>query len=259
MLFFAAAIILIVLFLFFEYSVFVPGKKGLLVLMYHKVTAEQKPDRITVTANQFRQHLQYLQRRGYNSISLRQLITNDAQLPKKPLLLTFDDGYKDNLINMYPILKEFDMSCCIFLVPDFLNKAKYSNEFLCAEDIQKIDKSIVEFGLHGFDHTSYKNLSNEAIEDDLIKTKNAFEKMKISFFPAFAYPYGAYPKNDMLKQQKIFSIFEKQNIKVAFKIGNRINRLPLENRYLINRTDIRGTDSFFRFKQKVKKGRSKLL
>jgi hypothetical protein len=74
-----------------------------------------------------------------------------------------------------------------------------------------------------------------------------------------AYPYGGYPKKDEIKKCRMKNLFREKRINFALRIGNRINGWPLIDDYEIKRIDIRGTDSFFTFKTKLKKGRAKLF
>jgi hypothetical protein len=83
------------------------------VLMYHRVVPEAPTNShhgIWGTAQSFEQNLDSLKRRGYSSITFEQyqlFLFNEFTLPKKPVIPTFDDGYKDNYTCAFPLLKKF--------------------------------------------------------------------------------------------------------------------------------------------------------
>jgi peptidoglycan/xylan/chitin deacetylase (PgdA/CDA1 family) len=131
--------------------------------------------------------------------------------------------------------------------------------YLSVDEIKQMKPDVVEFALHSFDHKSYNNLSIIEIQTDIQKTKQNFDNLGIKYLPCHAYTYGAFPKKDETKRNEMYKILSQNNIELAFRIGGRVNKLPLENPYLIQRIDIRGTDSIFQFRAKLRTGRSKLF
>lgn len=86
------------------------------VLMYHHVSPT--PGLVTVSPGHFRQHMAGLAEAGYRSIGCDDLEAYLAgrPLPEKSVLITFDDGYLDNYIHAWPVLREFGLKAVIFLV-----------------------------------------------------------------------------------------------------------------------------------------------
>lgn len=225
-------------------------RQRLTVLMYHKIAADHTKDFLTVPSSDLETQFIYLQQQGYTSIPLSDLLAFVQQqkpLPDRPLLLTFDDGYRDNYEVMYPLLLKYNMKAVIFLVPSFLNTAGYLHK----ADLEAMDAQHIEFGLHSFDHKSYKTLSLKQLAADIVQTKNALSKEGIAFQPCLAYPYGAYPKRNIFKQRKFLEVLRHRGIAVAFRIGNRINALPLRRPLIVQRLDIRGDESLEKFKKKL--------
>lgn len=231
--------------------------------MYHKVSANGIRDFLTVSSDDLKAQFRYLQENGYNSIHLSELInyvSEQTPLPPKPVLITFDDGYSDNYNVMYPLLKKYGLKASIFLVPCFLKSResnnKNGNEYLTVDEIFSMNPQVVEFGLHSYDHKNYKELDDQELADDLQKCKNSLSSLGIKFQPCLAFPYGSYPKKKTLRQKKFFKTLQNNQIKVAFRIGNRINALPVKNPLLIQRLDIRGDESLKKFIKKLKFGKS---
>jgi peptidoglycan/xylan/chitin deacetylase (PgdA/CDA1 family) len=237
--------------------------KKLPVLMYHQVISNGSPDNLCITANEIEKHLQYICNKGYNCITVQQLIDHhyqNASLPGKPILLTFDDGYRNNFTNLYPLLLKYNLRATIFLNPFYiLQNAEEGKTILSVEEIQQVDTKHIEWGLHTYKHQSYNDLSLKEIVVDIKEIIDWFNEQQISFVPAHAYTYGAFPKKDAAKQAAIVDIFSASGIQLAFRIGNRLNKLPLKSPFKVQRIDILGTDGFGKFKRKLKYGAKYLL
>ena len=104
------------------------GDGSAAILMYHSVVDESlegfvDPDN-SVKVEQFRKQMAYLKKRC-NVISLEALlhaIENKTPLPKRTVVLTFDDGYRDNLTHAAPILKEYDLPATIFVCTGYIER-----------------------------------------------------------------------------------------------------------------------------------------
>jgi len=128
------------------------------------------------------------------------------------------------------------------------------------EELKQISNdSHIEIGLHSFLHRNYNDLAIPDMEEDLNNCLGTLSFYHIPFVRVLAYPYGSYPKKDQVLKEQMFTVFKSLNLDFALRIGNRINRYPLRQPYELTRIDIRGTDRFFIFKTKLKKGRAKLF
>ncbi|MDF2189623.1 polysaccharide deacetylase family protein [Paraflavitalea sp. CAU 1676] len=222
--------------------------------MYHKISADGQTDMLTVPVRDLEWQLHHLRQEGYRTISLSQLVNHLRQgtpLPEKPLLITFDDGYLDNFTNAYPVFRQLGMKANIFLVPSFID----TDTYLGVNDLKAMDPSLIEFGLHSFDHVNYRDLSKDAVLADLDKCKKGLTEKGIAFQPCLAFPFGAWPKKGAASQA-FFDALAEQKLSAAFRIGNRLNRLPLKEPLLIERLDIRGGITQKKFTRLVRKGKS---
>jgi hypothetical protein len=99
-----------------------PCKRGIPILMYHKIgdpPEGSKMPNLWVSTTTFRKQLDYLKKRGYTPILFKDLYAfwdGKKQLPEKPILLTFDDGYQNNYTAAAPILKEFGYPATLYVV-----------------------------------------------------------------------------------------------------------------------------------------------
>jgi peptidoglycan/xylan/chitin deacetylase (PgdA/CDA1 family) len=240
-----------------------PKPRGIRGLMYHKISID-KTDYLTVTTAQLESHLKYIQDAGYQYITSQQLVDfyyEKKPLPPNPILLTFDDGYVNNLELAYPILKKYNAKATICIPSDFVEKTngwdKGSDPILSLKQLKSLDPSVFELALHSHKHENYKNMSLPNIEKDIDLNIQFFEKNDISFTPVLAYPYGGRPSGKAYDD--MVNMFKNKSIKAAFRIGNGVNSFNTNDLYQLKRIDIRGSESFDVFKKKVAMGRDKLI
>ncbi|MBS1920873.1 MAG: polysaccharide deacetylase family protein [Bacteroidetes bacterium] len=230
------------------------------VLMYHKVSEHETPGRLNVSPKQLEKQFRYLWESGFKPISVQELldhISSGRQLPAKPVMITFDDGYESQFSNVYPLLLRYNMKAVIFLTAGFIQNANINSqsEYITIENILAMKQENVEYGLHTMEHKSYEELPLEEIEKDIKDLKLFFSLHEIPFVSCLAYTFGAFPRNDKEKRIMLFKLFEKEGIHLAFRIGNRVNVLPFKRKFLIQRIDIRGDDPSWKFKWMIRYGR----
>ncbi|MBS1689939.1 MAG: polysaccharide deacetylase family protein [Bacteroidetes bacterium] len=238
-----------------------PSIKGIPVLMYHRVWPGTN-DGLTISPEKLKQQWQYLKNEGCSTLSLSQfvdIVKNKLPYPKKSILLTFDDGYRNNLQYVYPLLKELNWSAAFFIIADTLTQTKDEPEInrkMNLQELKSLDPSIVQLALHGLHHEHFSRLTNEQIQEVLEQSIQAFEMSSLPFHKVLAYPYGDRPKN---KKQfdELKSWMKTNGIEAAFRIGNKVVKIPAPDVYEIKRIDIKGTDTMDQFRIKLKKGKLK--
>lgn len=105
------------------------NKNQLIILCYHRITKSGDETTVSIPGNcvdekQFDKQMNLL-RTLYNPISQEQLtnyVNGKESLPEYPILVTFDDGYKDNYTNAYPILRKYKIPATIFLTTGYTNR-----------------------------------------------------------------------------------------------------------------------------------------
>ena len=82
------------------------------IIMYHSVLRREKlRSKFIIRAQDFENDLKYLKNNGYTTIVMKDLINyiyEDKELPNKPIMLTFDDGYYNNYLYVFPLLKQYN-------------------------------------------------------------------------------------------------------------------------------------------------------
>ncbi len=240
-----------------------PPRRGLRVLMYHRVALDGR-DRATVTAAALERQVRWLRASGYALVSLRDVVRHArdrAPLPGRPVLLTFDDATADAHEVLLPLLRRLSAPAAVFAVPSFAGTARVhdgaTRRFASAEELRALAAAGVHVGLHGFDHADLSTLSPEDAAADVARCARALEDAGVPFEPALAYPYGAYPRKDPAARDAFLGALRAAGVEVAFRIGNRVNALPLRSALEVQRTEIRGDEPFWSFAWKVRKGRRK--
>lgn len=164
--------------------------RTVMVLNYHKVVDEHMS--LSVPLADFEQHMKWLQEYGYTSITpedLYEFIVNGRELPEKPVLITFDDGYKDNYTNAYPIMKKYGFKGTIFVVTGFLGV--YDN-YLTWEQAKELTDNGFSIESHTHNHKSMTEASDDDISRELAKSRDTI-KEKLGVEADFiAYPTGTY-------------------------------------------------------------------
>ncbi len=182
------------------------------IVMYHSVTP-QASGSYQITPAMFEADLQYLAAHGYETVSAAQLVdyTNGTgELPEHPVMLTFDDGFYNNLSIALPLLEQYDMCAVVSVVGTYtdVNAADDPHSdvysYLTWEDINALlDSGRLEIGSHTYDLHSMEQRAGCSImmgEDeetytallraDLQQLQSRMQEETGTLPIAFAYPYG---------------------------------------------------------------------
>jgi len=245
-----------------QFSIFIPATKGLPILMYHKVSADWN-DNLTISVKKLEKHFMYLSSHGYTCLPISKLLEKDQSLkPGKVFSLTFDDAYVNNLNYLYPLLEKYNFHCTIMLPVGFLGKTniwdKGNEPIMNFEQLLSMDSHFVSYGLHSYKHESLLNMSSSEVATDITTCMHELSLKGIAYLPVLAYPYGAYPR-DRVNKAAFAILLENLGIIYGLRIGNRVNKWPVKNRYEVKRIDIKGKDSLWKFKTKLQKGRVKMF
>jgi peptidoglycan/xylan/chitin deacetylase (PgdA/CDA1 family) len=179
------------------------------------------------------------------------------------VLLTFDDGTEDAHRLLGPLLARLGVPAALFAAPGLAGQARsddgHERRFCDGEALRQLAAGGVEVGLHAWEDADLTQLSPALVEADLRRCTAWLERERVRFAPALAYPLGAYPRQDPERRAAFLWAVGRAGVAVAFRIGNRVNRLPLQAPLEVQRTEIKGDDSFLVFAWKVRTGRLRAL
>jgi len=239
-----------------------PSIQGIPILMYHKVW-EGVNDSLTMTPEKLREQWLWLKEQGYNAIHLADFLraTKTGIYKEKSILITFDDGYTNNLQYAYPLLKELNWAATFFIIADNVDgtakrSIDASNRKMDLAELKQLDPATVQLGMHGYNHESFSDTKIEDIKNILEKSVHAFESSGLVFHKVLAYPYGARPKvaSEFSTLKKWMLEF---GMEAAFRIGNKPCAMPAPDIFEIKRIDIKGADTIKDLTIKLRKGKLK--
>lgn len=196
------------------------------IVMYHSVLKDTElSGKYVITPNTLVQDIEYLRNNGYTFISADELINfvdNAGELPEKPVMLTFDDGFYNNYGYVKPILEKFGAKAIISVVGSYTDEYSESNitnmtygYMRWAEIYDMFLSSRIEIANHSYDfhsNTNGRNGSKRNKNEDIETYKSVFYEdtkkaqdrflTKTGFVPIiYTYPFGAYSEEttDILK------------------------------------------------------------
>jgi peptidoglycan/xylan/chitin deacetylase (PgdA/CDA1 family) len=241
---------------------------GIPALMYHKIGNRPPEARLAylwVAPADFRRQLEYLKRRGYSSMLLSEL--RDAELgripmPRKPVLITFDDGYANNYEIAYPILRALGMKANIFLVCGKMGADNSWDKEIeppiplmtWAQAREMRDAGVVEFGSHAMSHRRLTQCSAEDVRSELAESKKALEEKLGGEILGFAYPYG-----DGATDPAVRRLAREAGYRYDFGIEEGVTSWPWSpDSGAIRRLWVSGRDTILDLHLKVTRGKAKL-
>jgi peptidoglycan/xylan/chitin deacetylase (PgdA/CDA1 family) len=172
---------------------------------------------------------------------------NGKKLNAKTLAITFDDGYEDHFINVYPIFKQYGFQGTIFLTVEFINGYWKSGKApggmikgLSRDQILEMKNGgIFRFGSHGFSHKNLLEINEAERLSEIRDSKLYLEDLLGQDVPFISYPFGAY-------DERVKSAVKAAGYKAGFSIWNRKSDI-----YCIRRIPLHTHDYLMRFKFKV--------
>ena len=219
------------------------------VFMYHHIKPESNKDDFTVTPEVFEKQVKYLISKKYNFIGLEDLNT-DKKI-KKPVMITFDDGYIDNYKYVFPILKKYNIKAVVFLI---VGRTGTDQDYLTWQQVFEMEKSgLVSFGSHGLTHTNIRRMEESLALKELKESKSILEAKLGHSVTAFCYPFGAGGTD-----KRVRKLVADSGYLYDFSTRRGLNPWPLKKGRTIYRAFPRGGETKLDFILQTRLGRSKL-
>lgn len=219
------------LLVFISWLTLTPAPQGVLVLEYHHVNDDVGNDgwAYTVPVADFAEQLDYLQAEGYTTITMQDFMRakkGKQELPAKPVVLTFDDGYEDNYTTLLPMLEERHMTAVVYMVTNSIGRKDY----LSWNQLRDMQARGIEIGSHTANHQPLTNLDREKQAEEMKLSKLLMEWNGLKTIYSFSYPNGAYDEGmpDLLRENEYLN---------AVTGDGGLNTLKT-NPYLLQRTNI---------------------
>ena len=240
------------------------------IIMYHSVLkSAKKQTKYIVTPAQLESDMLWLKSNGYTTVFIQDLINyvyNGTPLPSKPVVLTFDDGYYNNLIYLYPLLKKYNMKAVISIIGIYSEEYSKTLDLnpsyahLTWDNINELsDSGLVEILNHSYNmhktdtRKGCKILSGESYNEyktvlakDIMKTQELLNSnCKIAPI-AFTYPFGY-----MCEESE--GIIKELGFKASLSCYEKINHITRDESclYMLKRFNRDSTISTERFMAKI--------
>ncbi len=168
------------------------------ILMYHRIDSLSPSlpaitRRLTVDPADFAAEMRWLRDRGFHTITQLQLyraLELGRALPAKPVLVTFDDGYRDVFSKAMPVLRRLHMRATAYVITGRISNGDTS--FLTWGRLKALERNGIEIGSHTVSHLELPGLSDAAARVELGRSRSTLERHLGNPVQWFAYPAGAF-------------------------------------------------------------------
>lgn len=239
------------------------------ILMYHMV-AERLPQRLysdgkkvknflRVEPQVFEQQVEWLKANGFSFYKMSDVLRND--LPERSVFLTFDDGFADNFLNAFPVLKKHNIPATIYLVVNRFSRdwatdrvsgvvsTELNDQYMLEHDQVKemIGSGLVEFGGHTVDHVRLDELEDQDALSQLVDSKQQIEVLYGIECVSFAYPFGFYRERsiDLVREAGYHNACTTEDGTDSDRLGRR---------FRLRRVMVSGNDNMRKFIRKMRNG-----
>jgi peptidoglycan/xylan/chitin deacetylase (PgdA/CDA1 family) len=228
------------------------------VLLYHKIDFPAADARVRggyTPLRRFEKQMAYLKRRCFQFYTASELIEHfreHGMFPVNAVALTFDDGWKDNYTNAFPVMRRLGIKATIFIIPSCIGtvsdkaqaEGESGREHLSREEILEMAAHGIEFGSHSMNHRLLHQLSPEEVRFEVEESKRQIEAVVQKPCKVFAYPAGFF--NDTARR----SVAAAGHIAAFSTVYGPEDHPDL---FALNRIEILRRDRFlFQFARKVK-------
>ncbi len=211
------------------------------VLCYHQIrpitAADSAQDRTyIVPPRTLDAQLSALERAGFTSVSADAVAAHmerGARLPRRPVLITFDDGSAGQWSRALPLLRKHHLRATFFVMTVVLGKPGW----LTREEVRGLDRAGMQIGVHTWDHHAVPGYVTDADwQTQLTEPKAELERIVGHPLDAFAYPFG-------LWNAAAFPRLSAAGIKVAFQLADKLDpgTPMLTARRVLVGPDVRGS------------------
>ncbi|MDI3257714.1 MAG: polysaccharide deacetylase family protein [Kyrpidia sp.] len=212
------------------------------ILMYHSIS-HNPANSLCTDPGDFAREMDWLAAEGYTPVTLADLLKAWAgreTLPAKSVVITFDDGYKDNILAAYPVLKQRGFRATIFVITHYVDKPNY----VSWEDLAMAENTgVFDVESHTVDHLDLTALPPGQLTRELRDSKADIEARLHKTVYALCYPSGRFnPAVERAAEQAGYLLA------VTTRPGAAS---PDQGRYSLHRVRISGGESLLAFESQL--------
>jgi peptidoglycan/xylan/chitin deacetylase (PgdA/CDA1 family) len=221
------------------------------IVAYHKITNQKEFGLTSINIKKFESQLKLLQSEGYATITFKQLAAGKA-IPKKPIIITFDDGYHCIFENAIPLLEKYNFNAVIYLVVGYLGRINEWEAYaiqrrfkhINAAQISALNANGFEIASHTMNHPYLPACSIATLKSEVNDSKKRLQDIIGDSIISFCYPYGKFREKTVQMVREAGYLYATGNIMLGKCYRN--------NNYTLQRRSIYATDSNRSFLKKVK-------
>lgn len=176
---------------------------GVPVLMYHSISQEKNNDAV-ISPERFAGQMEFLYKEGYNPVSLGQLydyLTGLKGLPPKPVVITFDDGYRDTYETALPVLKRYGFKSTLFII------TADSERRLTWAELAEMKAAGMDIASHSYTHRELGGMTPPQQAEEIVKSKEALDRNLKQDTRYFCFPNSSYSQETLrLLKEKGFTL-----------------------------------------------------
>lgn len=166
------------------------------VLLYHHVKPLRPSDNaiergLTISPAQFRQEIAFLARRRYRVLTAAQVVAalhSGRRLPSRPVVLSFDDGYRDNATTVIPVLRRYRMRATFFLAAGLVGRARY----VTWRQVRSMARMGMDIEAQTLTHPDLTRVPPAQARREIAGSRARLQARVRRPVRLFAYPYGSY-------------------------------------------------------------------
>jgi peptidoglycan/xylan/chitin deacetylase (PgdA/CDA1 family) len=175
------------------------------ILMYHSISQTQntKFRPFTVSPLLFAAQMRYLSAAGYTPITVTQFIQaisdpDEQELPARPVILTFDDGFADFFLSAFPILQHYQFTATLYVTTAFIEgtsswlrrEGESTRPMISNNQLRHIHHYGIECGGHTHSHPQLDTIELDKARQEILQCKDILEQLLGRRVSSFAYPFG---------------------------------------------------------------------
>ncbi len=214
------------------------------ILMYHSIS-NQKGSSLHVSPENFSRQMMFLSKSGYSVITLDKLVEHSksgTRFIPRTVVVTFDDGLKDNYINAFPVLSKYNIPATIFLITDYMGTRP---TYLNWDQVRLMAENGIDFGGHTRSNVYLPTVKNPGLlRDEIAGCKEDIELNTGMAAQYFCYPTGGF--NEEIKE-----VVRKAGYKGACTTNRGYDKSNLDI-YELNRVKITNSDTTKPFSYRAK-------
>jgi peptidoglycan/xylan/chitin deacetylase (PgdA/CDA1 family) len=201
------------------------------ILLYHRISDENlQNSRYTVSVTDFKDQMEKLRYWGYTPVTIKQLadhLNKGSDLPRRPVVISFDDGYLEVYQNAFPIMKRYGFTGTVYIVANRLK----ADGFLQVDQLKELIEHGWDVGSHSMTHTEL-TLNHALVRREILQSRLDLENALGIKVSSFAYPFGSL---DWYVSNKVYDYGYRAGVGVGHLVTHSSGTI-----YSLSRREVKG-------------------